>query len=99
MDDDTEYSSWVESRRLIISQLGTMDTSIRDLSARVDRFADQARERSIEATEKASTAVNALNIRVSMLEQTAKMGGALYGAIVAIVVTVIAQLILRGMKP
>jgi len=99
MDDGTEYSSWVESRRLIISQLAAMDSSIRDLSNRVDRFNDAARERSIEMSEKAAGAVNGLNIRVSMLELRAKLWGGAVGAIVSIVVTIVAQLMLRGLKP
>jgi len=33
MSDGEEFSSWLESRRLIISQLSAMDASIRELAA------------------------------------------------------------------
>ena len=38
MQDAEEYSSWLESRRLIISQLATMELAIRDLAGKIDKF-------------------------------------------------------------
>jgi hypothetical protein len=43
MPEADEYSSWLESRRLIIAQLAAMDTSIRELGGKIDRFNDSAR--------------------------------------------------------
>src|SRR5690348_14332211 len=79
MPGTEELSSWLESRRLIISQLAAMDASIRDLSSKIDKFNDMSRERTIEMSKEAQAGIADLNLRVAMLELRAKLWGGLIG--------------------
>lgn len=75
-DQSEEFSSWLESRRLIISQLSRMDNSVRELGVKVDRFNDTARERTEEMSREAQRAINDLNVRLSVLDMRVKMWAA-----------------------
>ena len=97
MADNDEYSSWLESRRLIISQLSAMDSSIRDLATKIDRFNDTAREKAIEVAKEAQTGISALNLRVAMLELRAKLWGGIIGLLGGGVAAVIVQLVTRSL--
>jgi hypothetical protein len=92
MQDNEEHSSWLESRRLIIAQLAAMESSIRDLSARIDRFNEASRERATEIAKEAQTSISDLNLRVAMLELRAKLWGGVIGLLGGAVATVIVQL-------
>lgn len=98
MQDADEYLSWLESRRLIISQLGTMETAIRDLSSKIDRFNDSAREKAIEVAKEAQAGISDLNLRVAMLELRAKLWGGLIGLAGGGVATVIVQLVMHAFQ-
>jgi hypothetical protein len=98
MPDTDEYSSWLESRRLIISQLATMEAAIRDLSSRIDKFNDLAREKAVEVAREAQTGITDLNLRVAMLELRAKLWGGLIGLAAGGVGTVVVQLVMRSFE-
>jgi hypothetical protein len=98
MTDSEEYSSWLESRRLIISQLAMMDGSIRDLSARIDKFHDTARENAIVVAKEAQAGISDLNLRVAMLELRAKLWGGVIGLLAGGVATAIVQLLTRSLE-
>jgi hypothetical protein len=96
--DNEEYPSWIESRRLIISQLAVMESSIRDLSLKIDRYGDSTRERNIEMAKEAQMGLADLNLRVAMLELRAKLWGAMLGLFGGGVATEIIQLIGHGVS-
>jgi hypothetical protein len=98
MQDAEEFSSWLESRRLIISQLATMESAIRDLGSKIDRFNDSAREKAIEVAREAQSGISDLNLRVAMLELRAKLWGGAIGLAAGGVGTAIVQLILRAVE-
>jgi hypothetical protein len=95
MAENEEYSSWIESRRLIISQLAVMDSSIRDLSAKIDRYSEASRERSVEMSKEAQAGIADLNLRVAMLELRAKIWGGIIGLFSGGFATLIVQLVTR----
>ena len=96
MQDADEFSSWLESRRLIISQLATMEAAIRDLGSKIDRFNDSAREKAIEVAKEAQLGISDLNLRVAMLELRAKLWGGMIGLAAGGVGTIIVQLVMRS---
>jgi hypothetical protein len=98
MQDAEEYSSWLESRRLIISQLATMESAIRDLASKIDKFNDIAREKGIEVAKEAQAGISDLNLRVAMLELRAKLWGGIIGLAAGGVSTVIVQLVMRSVE-
>lgn len=73
MQDSEEYSSWLESRRLIISQLTALDASIKDLAIRIDKYNETARDRAAEYSKEANVGISELRLRVTMLEMRAKL--------------------------
>ncbi|MGA3001284.1 MAG: hypothetical protein ABSE20_06145 [Acetobacteraceae bacterium] len=98
MRDADEFSSWIESRRLIISQLATMEAAIRDLGSKIDKFNDSAREKAIEVAKEAQSGISELNLRVAMLELRAKLWGGVIGLAAGGVGTVVVQLIMRALQ-
>lgn len=96
MPDNEELASWLESRRLIISQLNSMDGSIKDLSIRIDRFNDTAREKAVDVAKEAQQGITELNLRVAMLEMKAKMWGAGIGLVAGGIGTVAIEIIKRA---
>jgi hypothetical protein len=97
MQSAEEYSSWLESRRLIISQLATLEASIRDLGTKIERFNDSAREKAIEVAKEAQLGIADLNLRVAMLELRAKLWGGVIGLAGGGVATVVVQLLMHSM--
>jgi hypothetical protein len=98
MQDADELASWLESRRLIISQLGTMESAIRDLGAKIDKFNDVAREKAIEVARESQAGISELNLRVAMLELRAKLWGGMIGLAAGGVGTVVVQLVMRSLQ-
>jgi len=96
MQNAEEYSSWLESRRLIISQLATLEGSIRDLGSKIDKFNDSAREKAIEVAKDAQSGISDLNLRVAMLELRAKLWGGVIGLAGGSLAAVIVQLVTRS---
>jgi hypothetical protein len=97
MNEDSEVASWNESRRLIISQLRDMDASIRELSTRIDKYNDSARERASEVAKEAQAGIIELNLRVAMLELRAKMWGAFVGLVGGSAGTLLIELFRRAL--
>jgi hypothetical protein len=97
MNEIEEFSSWLESRRLIISQLTAMDASIRELGVRIDKYNETARERAVEFSKEAQIGISDLNLRVAMLELRAKLWGAALGMISGAIATGVFQLISQTM--
>jgi hypothetical protein len=95
MAANDEGSSWFESRRLIISQLAAMDLSIRDLSARIDHYSEASRERALQMSKEAQTAIADLNLRIAMLELRAKLWGGVIGLLAGGLSTGLVQLVTR----
>ena len=93
MRDPDDDSSWIESRRLIISQLATMEVAIHELSNKIDKFNDAAREKAIEVAKDAQVGISELNLRVAMLELRAKLWGGVIGLAGGGVATAIVQLV------
>ncbi len=98
MQDSEEFASWLESRRLIISQLATMEAAIRDLASKIDRYNDLAREKAIQVAKEAQLGISDLNLRVAMLELRAKLWGGMIGLAAGGVGTVIVQLVMRAVE-
>jgi hypothetical protein len=98
MQNADEYSSWLESRRLIISQLATLEASIRDLGSKIDKFNDSAREKAIEVAKEAQMGITDLNLRVAMLELRAKLWGGVIGLAGGGVATVVVQLLMHTIQ-
>jgi hypothetical protein len=98
MQNAEEYSSWLESRRLIISQLATLEASIRDLGSKIDKFNDSAREKAVEVAKEAQLGITDLNLRVAMLELRAKLWGGVIGLAGGGVATVVVQLLMHTIQ-
>jgi hypothetical protein len=98
MQDAEEYSSWLESRRLIISQLTTMESAIRDLASKIDKFNDAARETAVAVAKESQSGLSELNLRVAMLELRAKLWGGLIGLAAGGIGTVVVQLVMRSFE-
>jgi hypothetical protein len=98
MMDNEELPSWIESRRLITSQLTTMEAAIRDLSRKIDKFNESAREKAIEVAKEAQLGIADLNLRVAMLELRAKLWGGIIGLLGGGVATVVVQLVTRAFE-
>ena len=78
MDDD---STWLESRRLIITQLKSMDDAIRTLTEKIERQSDVARERSVVVATDTQKDLADLRVRIAMLEVSAKIWGGAIGLV------------------
>ena len=97
MPQNDEYTSWIESRRLIIAQLAAMDESIRDLSSKIDKYNESAREKVLDVAKEVQQSITDLNLRVAMLELRAKIWGGMIGLLAGGIATVIVQLVTRSM--
>src|SRR4051812_12406041 len=79
--DDNEIASWVESRRLIISQLRDMSSAIRGLSEKIEMQNEKGRDRISTIENQMQTSVSDIKVRISMLEVRAKIWGGMVGLI------------------
>ncbi len=98
MADNEEYLSWVESRRLIISQLTAMDGSIRDLVTRIDKYNESARDKVAELSREAQTRISELTLRVAMLELRAKLWGGAIGLLSGGIATGLVNMLMASMS-
>jgi hypothetical protein len=78
LDDD---STWLESRRLIITQLKSMDDAIRTLTEKIERQSDVARERIVVVATDTQKDLADLRVRIAMLEVSAKIWGGAIGLV------------------
>jgi hypothetical protein len=78
LDDE---SSWLESRRLIITQLKSMDDAIRTLTEKIERQSDVARERIVVVATDTQKDLADLRVRIAMLEVSAKIWGGVLGLV------------------
>lgn len=79
IDRDEGEMSWVESRRLIISQLRSMDEAIRSLADRIEQQNEKGRDRISVFESHVQTGLSDLNVRIAMLEVRAKIWGGMIG--------------------
>ena len=93
MQDTEEYISWLESRRLIISQLTSMDISIRELGDRIDSYTEVSRERTLEAANQAEAGITALRIRVATRDLMGLLSSGGIGLVAGGVAAAIVQLL------
>lgn len=98
MPEGEEFSSWLKSRRLIISQLSAMDASIRELGVRIDKYNETSRERANEMSREAQDGMSELKLRVAMLELRAKLWGASLGVISGAAATGITHLLMNSLR-
>jgi len=93
MQDTEEYISWLESRRLIISQLTAMDISIRELGDRIDSYTEVSRERTLEVASQAEAGITALRIRVATRDLMGLLSSGGIGLVAGGVAAAIVQLL------
>ena len=93
MQDTEEYISWLESRRLIISQLTAMDISIRELGDRIDSYTEVSRERTLEVASQAEAGITALKIRVATRDLMGLLSSGGIGLVAGGVAAAIVQLL------
>lgn len=79
-DDNNESpSSWNESRRLIISQLRSMDASIKELGTKIESLNEKGRDRIVLLDASVATQMSDMKVRIAMLEVRAKIWGGMVG--------------------
>ena len=93
MQDTEEYISWLESRRLIISQLTSMDISIRELGDRIDSYTEVSRERTLEVASQAEAGITALKIRVATRDLMGLLSSGGIGLVAGSVAAAVVQLL------
>ena len=93
MQDTEEYISWLESRRLIISQLTAMDISIRELGDRIDSYTEVSRERTLEVASQAEAGITALRIRVATRDLMGLLSSGGIGLVAGGVAAAVVQLL------
>jgi len=93
MQDTEEYLSWLESRRLIISQLTAMEVSVRELGNRIDRYNEVSREKTIELASQAEAGIADLKMRVAARELLAQLWSGAIGLVAGGVAAVVVQLL------
>ena len=93
MQDTEEYTSWLESRRLMISQFTAMDISIRELGDRIDRYTEVSRERTLEVASQAEAGITALRIRVATRDLMGLLSSGGIGLVAGGVAAAIVQLL------
>lgn len=96
-DRENGDGSWVESRKLIISQLRSMDDSIRMLGDRIERMQEKGRERDSLFEAQITTKVAELHTRMAMMEVKAKIWGGAIGLIGGSIGTALAHIVAGGL--
>jgi hypothetical protein len=94
---DDEVASWLESRRLIISKLSSMETDLRDYGQKVDRVIDSIRDHHSETSEKVAAQIGEMRVVVAMVEVKLKIWCALIGCIASACITFIVDFVIKHM--
>jgi hypothetical protein len=95
MLDTEEFANWLESRRLIIAKLSTLNESVIALDGKVDRYNEVARERTAEMFNECKAAVADLQLRSDTKELRARLWGAAFGLLTGGVSAAIIEMLLR----
>lgn len=74
-------TSWAENRRLIVSQLETMNDSLQKLADKIEQMNEKNRDRNSVFEAKISTDLTGINVRIAMLEVRAKIWGGAVGLV------------------
>ena len=90
---DDEAASWIESRRLIVTQLRSMDEAIRGLADKIEKQNEIARERLIGVATDTNKEIGELRVRISMLEISAKIWGGMIGLVGGTLATLIINIL------
>ena len=77
--DDVGEMSWNESRRLIISQLRSMDEAIRVLADKIEQQNEKGRDRIGMFEAQVQAGLSDMKVRIAMLEVRAKIWGGMIG--------------------
>jgi hypothetical protein len=93
MGDGEDITTWLESRRLIISKLSGLETDLRDYGLKVERVLDVMRQRHADATEKMSAQLAELRTTISMMEMKFKVWSTVIGLLASGAVTVITHFV------
>jgi len=96
MAEMEEVTSWLESRRLISAQLASLDMSIKELSVRIDKYNDAAREKTNSMSLETREAINEMKIRISMIEVQAKIWSSVIGVLAGGVGSVLVLVLANG---
>ena len=94
MLDTEEYRSWLESRRLIVSQLTVTEAAIRDLGARIDGYNEVSREKTLEIANHADAGIAELRMHVAARELLAQVWSGAIGLLTGGAATAIVQLLM-----
>jgi hypothetical protein len=95
MTDGEELTSWLESRRLIISKLSSLEADLREYGQKVERALEMTRERHSEATEKIAEQMAEVRVNIAMMEVKIKIWSAVIGLTASGVMTFITQTFLK----
>jgi phage host-nuclease inhibitor protein Gam len=97
MDDEREVSSWLESRRLIISKLSSMETDLRDYGQKVERVIEAMRERHSETSEKVAAQMAEMRVTIAMVEVKLKIWCALIGCVASAGISLLVDFMIKRM--
>lgn len=95
MQDTEEFVNWLESRRLIIAKLSTLDAAIGALDAKIDRCNEVARERTAEMFNDTQKGIVALKSRAAVRELQGIMWSVAIGFMTGGLASVIVNLLMR----
>jgi hypothetical protein len=95
---ERESMSWLESRRLVIAQLESMDKALRELSSRVDSFATYSREQLDRNNREQTALIAAIQTRLAIVEYTSRIWSVGAGIVSGAVATAIFQAIVESLK-
>lgn len=91
-------SSWNESRRLIVSQIRNTDSSIKELTSKIDLLNEKNRDRIGVLEALVAVQLSDMRVRIAMLEVRAKIWGGMIGAVGGIIASIAALLLEKGLK-
>lgn len=95
MNENEELSSWLESRRLIISKLSSLETDIRECTTKIDRVFDVMRDRNAEVSEKVSAQLTELKIGMATVDVKIKIWSAACGCVAGGIAAEVMQLFMH----
>jgi hypothetical protein len=90
-----EPLSWNESRRLIMTQLVTLEKGVQELDGKLDRLADLWGQERMRMSRETAIEITDLKVRLAMIEMSTRIWGAVIGGITGIVGAGVLQLLLH----